>query len=163
MQMEAAGHENARKMTNVTDELSDVRAKLAALEAQHGAAQQASSESNTQQASAIAALQEQLDDVSAKLADADAATSALQQALADVSAQLAAMTAESAALRLEDEELKSTLHAREDELQLQAAQADSWESKCLGEAHQSVHKYSGCHQCHQCSVPYGLGTSLGSC
>ena len=115
MQMEAASHENARKVTGVTDELSDVSAKLAALEAQHAAAQQASSESNTQQASAIAAL---------------------QQALADVSAQLAVMTAESAAMRLEGEELKSTLHTREDELQLQAAQADSWESKCLGEAHQ---------------------------
>lgn len=136
MQMEAAGHENAREVTDVTDELSDVSAKPAALEAQHAAAQQASSDSSAQQASTIAALQEQLDDVSAKLADADAATSASQQALADVSARLAAMTAESRALRLENEELKSTLHTREDKLQLQAAQADSWESKCLGETHQ---------------------------
>ena len=114
--------------------LSDVSAELAALEAQHAAAQQASSEQDATHTSAIAVLQEQLHESREMMGHAETAASASQQAQADVSAGLRAAHDESAALSLEAEGLRSTLHAKDDELQQQAAQADTWESECLGKA-----------------------------
>lgn len=138
MQAEATEHDHAREMGAMQTRLSDISTKLAALEAQHAAAQLALTENDTQQASAIAALQEQLHEARGELRHAEVAAEALQQALADVNAALAAACKESAALRIEAEGLRSTLHTRDDELQQQAAQADTWESECLGRG-SSVH------------------------
>ena len=131
--------------------LSDVSAKLAALEAEHAAAQEASLEQDAHQASAIAVLEEQLHAAGNKLASAQCGTSVSQQALADVSAALAATNDESAALRLETEGLRATLHAESDKLQHQAAQADTWESECLGE---------GCQACAFQKVFCGLNRAI---
>ena len=115
--------------------LSDVSAEMAALEAQHATAQQASSEREATHTSAIAAIQEQLHESREMMAQAESAASGSQQALADVNDALAAAHDESAVLHLEVEGLRSTLHARENELQQQASQADTWESECLGKAY----------------------------
>ncbi len=132
--MEATEHAHANEVAAMKTRLSDVSAELATLEAQHAAAQQASSERDATQASAIAALQEQLHKSREMLTYVEEAAEASLQADAAGSAALAAAREELAALRLETEGLRSTLHAKEDELQQQAAQADTWESECLGRA-----------------------------
>ena len=135
--MEASEEVHAKEVAAGSTRLSDVSAKLAALEVQLAAAQRTSSEHDSHQASAILALQEQLHDARGKLSHAESAVSASRQDLADASAALAAAKDESATLRLEAERLRSTLHAKVDELQQQAAQADTWESECLGEVSQA--------------------------
>ena len=137
VQMDASERDHAKEVAAGSTSLSDVSAKLAALEAEHAAAQQALSERDMHQASAIAALQGQLHDTHEKLSRAESAVAASHQDLADANAALAAAKDESAALRLEAEGLRSTLHTQDDELQQQAAQADTWESECLGEASQA--------------------------
>ena len=132
VQAEATEHDDAGEVAAMRTRLSDVSAKMAALEAQHATAQLAWTEKDTQHASAAAALQEQLREDHRKLSHAEAAAEVLQQALADAKAALASAFEESAALRLEAEKLRFTLRTKGNELQQQAAQADTWESECFG-------------------------------
>ena len=82
---------------------------------------------------AIMVLQNKLADTSSKLAQAEAAMLMSQQSVADTNSQLSWMRLEQAALRKEADGLRASLSAAKCAVQKQSAHADTWESKCIGE------------------------------
>lgn len=87
----------------------------------------------SKETAAMTALQNRLADASSKLAEAEAAVLLSQQTVADISGELSSMRLEQAALRNEADGLRASLSAANSAVQQQSAHADTWESKFIGE------------------------------
>ena len=122
LQMESTTKEHSCKVAALEESVAAVTRKLAEQEAQHA----------SEESAAIKALHSKLADASSRLCQAEAAMSLSQQSVADISTQLLSMRLEQAALCKEADGLRTSLSAAKNAVQQQSADADTWESECIG-------------------------------